>query len=1637
MFLYHLVGHLAGEDELSEDNVMHGDDSSESESHDDLMQTDSDDVDLSTSRSYYTTDSSSYSGSSIQSDDEGWSYGEEDAGNLESDEDPLVVDMYSGDSDEPMEEEESDHISDSEDEEEDDEDDGEIRDYDYDLDDIFPPEEAEFDHEFTLRNPARLIQSWGRGVRAEGPFTGSFYLNRFESQDHDSEEDDIDDPDLFLDGRGEMDDYYSDEEYEDEMPSSFMDDRLVSEHGLANTNVPGFLIQDAEGDRSSSWRGQDPLFGTAFISPRIASSPSSSLRYRIEETVEAPGSIYHHPLLSRNNTLEGLNDSDGRHSRMQPFSSPEEPLSTRISQFRGWVPVEGGGNFVNQIVPLRSEIYQSQNGSNRYTSGTLANRYAVAMDHSMAGRPLEANDAGQRRRDRLELTPSRYLAPGPNIFRTTSPPIIRPRQRQRTELEATEAQVDESGEPATANDDNGGNVVSETPRGGQEDLIDGPSTEDGDIEPIDPEFLAALPPDLQREVLENHERERRARRISRVASLFRRENRNTGQTDSHVSEIVSNIPEELQAEAIMGLDTLFEPNEFGSNDAAEHDVPPDQPPVGVDVTTRNVFESLPGRHPGGQGTAFGTGTRELLGQLGEWTVNIDGRRRRSAGRVRRLDTVGIDFPEDPLSERIPFVGHDRGRLTQRTDSRLDVQSDSEPLLSDDQVPHLLRLLRFSRWDGRLHLNRAIRHLTESKQTARAIFHQIFALLRCPLSSLETEPDALHSTLTQLKHPMPSLLTKMHEHIVENYGSTFVVNCLGLEPPEDEANNSQGILSISVVRRLLELLRHCFSLIKRGVDNVLELEAPCLYDLYKSMGIVSQEVMETGSKPTTVPALDVLLSLPLRHDISKSNLRGISLELVSKFLHHFEKLEIEIREKEHKIREKERLPKNGGKDSEYPSINRLEVERLSTEIESLHELVKGPREAFRKIDSNIVKNYVMMLTYPSLKEAETESVRTILQSLTTMNLEHWHTLANASGEFVRLLSIEATADLKDFANGNVADKVWRPDTKGVGIFRCLQSVAEGVFQLVIDRFDAKSIYLPEEAVQAREIAARSLTEMLEQTKESLWTPFNQAANCIERSLEDRSPGRGNALPLPVQLLRPYVESYFLLHDTLRCATCSLETLAKEVNELTEEEEAWTNKREEVSKAAQEQATASFTRIQSIDVFSPSQVAGSSEAKSPERMSAPCLPSSDTDFMRFAESHRKIVNLIVSYEPSVLEESMNMLLKHAKLLDFENKRIHFRKRVQTLARQLGHHSRLALNVRRAHIFEDSFNQLRVVSKSQLRSPLKVTFSGEEGVDAGGVSREWYQVMSREMFNPAISLFEAIPPDSSTYQPNPNSVVQTDEARGISHLDYFKFVGHVVGKALLDDQIIDAHFTRSFYKHLLGQPLTYRDIEGVDPDFFKNLSWMLENEIDGVLDLTFSEESDFFGQKSVIELCPNGANIKVTDQNKRDYVDAIARHRMTNAIQPQIHAFLEGFWNVVPRISLALFNDHELELMISGLPDVDVLDLRANCEYHGGYSAASQIILWFWEIAISMDREQRALLLQFVTGTSKVPVGGFSELQAISGRQKFQIHKAFGGNDRLPSAHTCFNQLDLPEYNTKEQLREKLLVAIHEGKEGFGFA
>ncbi|KAL3508356.1 hypothetical protein ACH5RR_027757 [Cinchona calisaya] len=423
-----------------------------------------------------------------------------------------------------------------------------------------------------------------------------------------------------------------------------------------------------------------------------------------------------------------------------------------------------------------------------------------------------------------------------------------------------------------------------------------------------------------------------------------------------------------------------------------------------------------------------------------------------------------------------------------------------------------------------------------------------------------------------------------------------------------------------------------------------------------------------------------------------------------------------------------------------------------------------------------------------------------------------------------------------------------------------------------------------------------------------------------------------------------------------------------------------------------------------------------------------------FTRFADKHRRLLNAFVRQNPALLEKSLSMLLKAPRLIDFDNKRAYFRSRIRQQHEQ--HLSGpLRIGVRRAYVLEDSYNQLRMRPTQDLKGRLNIHFQGEEGIDAGGLTREWYQLLSRVIFDKGALLFTTVG-NNATFQPNPNSVYQTE------HLSYFKFVGRVVAKALFDGQLLDVYFTRSFYKHILDVKVTYHDIEAVDPDYYKNLKWMLENDVSDIPDLTFSmdadEEKHILYEKTEVtdyELKSGGRNIRVTEETKHEYVDLVADHILTNAIRPQITSFLEGFNELVPRELISIFNDKELELLISGLPEIDLDDLKANTEYTG-YTAASCVVQWFWEVTRGFNKEDMARLLQFVTGTSKVPLEGFKALQGISGPQRFQIHKAYGAPERLPSAHTCFNQLDLPEYTSKEQLQERLLLAIHEASEGFGF-
>uniref|UniRef100_A0A4X2KSF5 E3 ubiquitin-protein ligase HACE1 n=1 Tax=Vombatus ursinus TaxID=29139 RepID=A0A4X2KSF5_VOMUR len=171
--------------------------------------------------------------------------------------------------------------------------------------------------------------------------------------------------------------------------------------------------------------------------------------------------------------------------------------------------------------------------------------------------------------------------------------------------------------------------------------------------------------------------------------------------------------------------------------------------------------------------------------------------------------------------------------------------------------------------------------------------------------------------------------------------------------------------------------------------------------------------------------------------------------------------------------------------------------------------------------------------------------------------------------------------------------------------------------------------------------------------------------------------------------------------------------------------------------------------------------------------------------------------------------------------------------------------------------------------------------------------------------------------------------------------------------------------------------------------------------------------------------------------EYVQLVTELRMTRAIQPQINAFLQGFHMFIPPSLIQLFDEYELELLLSGMPEIDVSDWIKNTEYTSGYERDDPVVQWFWEVVESITQEERVLLLQFVTGSSRVPHGGFANIMGGSGLQNFTIAAVPYTPNLLPTSSTCINMLKLPEYPSKEILKDRLLVALHCGSYGYTMA
>ncbi|KAG0215162.1 hypothetical protein BGX31_000904 [Mortierella sp. GBA43] len=375
------------------------------------------------------------------------------------------------------------------------------------------------------------------------------------------------------------------------------------------------------------------------------------------------------------------------------------------------------------------------------------------------------------------------------------------------------------------------------------------------------------------------------------------------------------------------------------------------------------------------------------------------------------------------------------------------------------------------------------------------------------------------------------------------------------------------------------------------------------------------------------------------------------------------------------------------------------------------------------------------------------------------------------------------------------------------------------------------------------------------------------------------------------------------------------------------------------------------------------------------------------------------------------------------DFRRKLIYFRS--QPALRPVA--GQCHIKVRRSNIFEDSYHEIMRQSPNDLKKRLMIKFEGEDGLDYGGLSREFFFLLSHEMFNPFYCLFEYSAHDNYTLQINPHSSINSE------HLNYFKFIGRVVGLAIFHRRLLDAFFIVSFYKMILKKKVMLADLESVDADVFRNLNWLLDDDGGAeILDTTFSTNDERFGEIVTIDLKEGGRDIAVTEENKKEYVDLMTEWRISRRVEEQFKAFAEGFHQLIPQELVTVFDERELELLMGGISEIDCDDWKKHTDYRG-YTEQDEVIQWFWKCIRSWDSEKKARLLQFTTGTSRIPVNGFKDLQGSDGPRRFTIEKA-GEVGQLPKSHTCFNRIDLPPYKSYETLVNKLTLAVEETV-GFG--
>lgn len=245
---------------------------------------------------------------------------------------------------------------------------------------------------------------------------------------------------------------------------------------------------------------------------------------------------------------------------------------------------------------------------------------------------------------------------------------------------------------------------------------------------------------------------------------------------------------------------------------------------------------------------------------------------------------------------------------------------------------------------------------------------------------------------------------------------------------------------------------------------------------------------------------------------------------------------------------------------------------------------------------------------------------------------------------------------------------------------------------------------------------------------------------------------------------------------------------------------------------------------------------------------------------------------------------------------------------------------------------------------------------------------------------------------------------------------------------------HLAPPLLKLMLGYPLSFADLEDFDPEVYANLRWLLDNDGTDALGLDFTvtvKDGDHYRD---VELVPGGSAIPVNDSNKSEFVERKWKYLMVESVEQQLQVFLQGLYEVVPRELLLLFDPEEFDFLLCGSNEIDVDDWERNTK-HSKVLYHHRSLKWFWELVREMPDEYRRRLLQFATGSSRVPLGGFSALTSYDGRLcPFTLNAVPLVGDGFIHSHACFNRLDLPLHVVRDELKAVLYAMLNTEVYGF---